>query len=409
MDKWIKSPWFMRTISLLLAILLYTSVTMDENTRSSDSIFPEGTDQVKKVTDIPLEVKMDEEKYVVRGVPEVVNVTLSGPNSILTPAVRQLTFQAYIDLTNLEPGEHTVSVQTSGIANQLAAYVEPDTVTVTLEERASGTYDVELELIGESSLSPDVELGKPTITPSQVEVTGPKTEVDRIAMVKALINVTDATTSIQNQEAPIKVYDYQGNELNVFVQPSNVRVTLPIESPSKSVPFELETTGELPEGLSLATIKSDQVSVTLYGPQNILDKIDQLETIKVDLSTVTDDTVLDLDIPLPPGVRRSDPEKIRVTIEVEETEELVIEDVPIQVKNNNQNRNITFINPENEMVSITVNGTKDQLEGLTSDDFEVSIDVGDYYTGEFETDIIVDGPDDLNFETNIKTARIQME
>lgn len=145
MDKWLKSPWFTRVVSLFLAILLYITVAIDEaNSQApSNTLLPSSSTDVTTINDIPLQVSMDDEQYVVRGVPETVDLSIEGPKSVVMQTARQRDFDVYIDLNEYEAGVHNVNLQHNGLSNQLTVYIEPETVEVILEERATATFPLE--------------------------------------------------------------------------------------------------------------------------------------------------------------------------------------------------------------------------------------------------------------------------
>lgn len=62
---------------------------------------------------------------------------------------RQRDFDVYIDLNEYEAGVHNVNLQHNGLSNQLTVYIEPETVEVILEERATATFPLEKEYIGQ--------------------------------------------------------------------------------------------------------------------------------------------------------------------------------------------------------------------------------------------------------------------
>lgn len=411
MDNWFKSPWFIRVISLLLAIAMYVSVSIDKEGENQplDTIFSSLSDESVLIRDVPLQVKIDEEKFVVLGVPPTVNVAIEGSKSQVTTAERTRNFDVFIDLTDLDVGTHEVDVQYSGFNNQLKVATDPETIAVTIEERGTSELEVELELLNQDTLDEELQLGTPVITPSTVEVTGSVTEVNKIAMVKAIVDLSGITDDVNIKNAPVKVYDQQGNELNVFVNPSSVSVEIPLQVGKKELPISYTTTGELPDGISLQSISLNVSEVSVYGQASVLAALETLDDLTINLSDITEDTTLELEVPTPPGATRVDPIVVEVTIDVEETSEKVLADIPIEVLNLSGNRELTFIDPEEGTVTITIFGTSKQLEDITVDDFSVSIDVTGFISGEFETPIQIEGPETLEFTSNVTNAHVSID
>ncbi|MFS8631226.1 MAG: hypothetical protein LOD92_08750, partial [Bacillales bacterium] len=130
MDKLFQSKWFIRIISLALAITLYLFVTV-ETDEADDSRIPTGSsNEVQVIDEMPLGIKIDSENYVVSGVPEHVKVTLEGRTSVITPIVRQQNFNVFVDLRDLTEGEHTVEVEYENIPENVTVYIEPKTIDV---------------------------------------------------------------------------------------------------------------------------------------------------------------------------------------------------------------------------------------------------------------------------------------
>ncbi|MBB6454006.1 YbbR domain-containing protein [Salirhabdus euzebyi] len=411
MDKWLKTPWFIRVISLLLAIGLYVTVSLNEQnaTRPDGTIFPKTSNEVATINNVPLQVHLDEEKYVVQGVPQYVSVSIQGSTSVVEATARQRNFDIFVDLEGLEEGTHEVKVQHQGISNQLSVQMEPETLEVTIEERATSEFKAEVEMLNYEDMDDGFILGEPIISPETVSVTGSKSEVDKVAMVKAIVDLTGVTDEIDIRNAPVKVYDQQGNELNVYVNPSTVHVQIPLEVGRKEVPLTYTTTGELGEGISLESISLEQDTVMVFGQAEVLNGIESIDNLIIDLTNITEDKTIELVVPIPPGVTRVEPITVNATINVEPTETVTIENIPIQVTNLEDGKTVSFIEPEEETVAITVFGTAQQLKDISEEQFSASINVEGFFNGEFETVIDLKGPDGIMMKPNYNNARVRIE
>ncbi|UTW70799.1 hypothetical protein KHA80_09330 [Anaerobacillus sp. HL2] len=79
--------------------------------------------------------------------------------------------------------------------------------------------------------------------------------IENVALAKGYVDVSGVKETIE-KSVPVKVYDQQGNELHIDVNPTVVDVKVPVTSPNKDVPLKINRIGELPEGLSIRTIYS---------------------------------------------------------------------------------------------------------------------------------------------------------
>ncbi|KGX84281.1 CdaR family protein [Pontibacillus litoralis] len=408
MDKWLKNKWFIRVFTLVIALLLYASVNLNDTSSQKDSILPGGNKELMSMNSIPLQVYMNDEDYVVEGVPETITVTVEGPSTVVTRTIIQKNFEMFVDLNDLGPGTYTVPVEHKGISNQLSVYTQPKELEVTIEEKAQADYAVQLDYVHASNVAKGYEIGEATVKPSSVTITGSKAEVEKVSLVKAIVDVQGATDDVSINDAPVKVYDQQGNELNVFVEPNTVQVDATIIPPHKEVPVQVKTKGELPEGLSVDSIKTDPEKVKVYGAQEVLDAVDAVETT-VDLSNMEKDTTLSVDLTKPDKASKIEPGEVKVEIDVEKSEKKTLSDVEVGVKSQQEGQKVTFIEPANNVIEIKATGTDATLKGMSKDDFEVFVNVEEYSNGEHTVPIEIEGPKAVRWNTDTEQATIQIE
>src|SRR5690625_7210935 len=77
------------------------------------------------------------------------------------------------------------------------------TVSITIEERASAEFQVQLEFINQDELPFGYELGETTIEPETITVTSSRSLIEQIAIVKVYIDVEGLTEPINKREVPI--------------------------------------------------------------------------------------------------------------------------------------------------------------------------------------------------------------
>ncbi|TFJ92385.1 CdaR family protein [Lentibacillus salicampi] len=404
MDSWFKSPWFVRAISLAFAIGLYVFVQVEIDQYQNDSrLETNNSSDAQTVEDVPVNIRIDDENYVVSGVPEAVTVTLEGKTGALTATARKQNFDIFVDLENLDAGTHTVDLQHTGIPDELNAYIEPKTIEVTIEERASEQFDVALDFIGQ--LPEGYEIGESQTEPGQVTITSSKEVIEQIAIVKVFVDVSEATEPIDSREVSVNVYDARGNELNVRVEPENVNASVDINNPSKDVPVDVETSGELPDGYSLSSISANTDEVEVFATNEVLQDIDGVSTETIDLADITESGPIDVGLALPDGASVPAIETVEVAVELEQTR--TFETVPIDVENLGDGQDLSFTEPENEEMAITVTGDQADISELTADDFTVVADGEGLEEGEHEIPVTIEGPDGI--EVNGEFEQITVE
>lgn len=405
MDKWFQSKWFVRIISLILAVSMYLFVTVETDKSDDDSrIIPGATNEVQVLEDVPLDIRIDSDQYVVSGVPEVVTVTLKGRTSILTPIARQQNFTVFVDLRDLEEGEHEVEVEHENIPEELTAYIEPKTITVNIEKRATREFAVDVEFVNMDKFPVGYELGTPEVNPETVTIVSSESIIEQIAMVKVFIDVTDLKESITNREVPVSVYDIQGNDLSVIVEPESVAVSVLVERPSKTVPLNVRTTGELPEGLSMDEITAPE-EIEIFGRRAMLSEIDEIHTKEIDLSDIEESGEYEVEIDFPEGVTANDE---TVEVEIQLNEEKVFEDVSIDTVGQNSH-DITFVQPDDSKLNVTAIGNDQLIKNMEKTDISASIDISNLNEGEHQVSLSVSGPSNIRLEPEFNRITILLE
>jgi len=391
MDNWFKSKWFVRAISLAFAIVLYIFVSMSANTNEQDSTFSNQSGNLHTIDDVPVDIRIDDENYVVSGVPETVTVSLEGATSILTPTVIQQNFDIYVDLREMEPGNHTVELEYENVPDGLNVYIEPKTVDITIEERATKTFAVTAELVNRDQMADGFEIAEYSISHEEVEITSSKSVISQVGIVKVFIDVSGLDKSINNREVPVNVYDLQGNELNVWVEPENIEVSVEVNNPSKSVSINVPTTGEGPEGYAVSSISANLEEVDIYATSDVLKEVNEVSTEEIDLSDIEESGTIEVGLDLPEKVYAPDVESIEVEVEVEPSR--TFDNIPIEIEGLDNEQEITFIDPENESMDVTISGDEADLDELTKEDIRLFIGVEDLDPGEHEVPVTVEIPD----------------
>ncbi|MGP4109195.1 CdaR family protein [Virgibacillus sp. L01] len=405
MDNWFKSRWFVRGISLFFAIVLYVFVQVEMDQYQNDSRIPDNNEGIQSVENVPINIRIDEDNYVVSGVPEFSTVSLEGPTGTMTATARQQNFDVYVDLQDLEEGTHTVELQHSGVPEELTVYIEPKTIEVTIEERASEEFDVAVDFINSKQLPQGYEVGSSEVSPQKVTITSSREVINKIAIVKVFVDVAGLKENIDNREVPVNVYDASGNELNVKVEPESVAVSAEIKNPSKTVPVTLSTTGDLPEGYSLSSISANVDEAEIFATSDVLEGIEEVSTEEIDMSEITESGTINVGLALPDGANAPELEQVEVTIELEQTR--TVEDVSIDVENLEEGQEVSFVEPAEPAMNITVVGNQNVVSELTAEDFQVTVDAGGLESGEHQLPVTIEGPE--NSEVNGQFDQVTIE
>lgn len=405
MDKLYNNPWFVKAIAFFIAVMLFAIVNFD-NAGNQPGALPTITNGSYTLEEVPLNVYYNEEEYAITEMVEHVQVNLRGPQNVLTLLqIARPSYDVFIDLRNLETGTHNVNVQHRNFPNELTVNISPQTVEVTIEEKRTISIPVDIELLNKRAIKDGYTLGTPIVNPINVEITAAESIIQQVGFAKGFVDVEGFDDSIE-KSVPVKVYDQQGNELHIDVNPTVVDVKIPISSPNKDVPLKINRIGELPEGLSIKTIYADPKEVTIFGPRNVINGIEFIEGIEVDLSTITENTILEYEVPIPPGVEKVIPDIVRVVIEVETEQAIEIDNIPLEVIGLAEQKEVAFALPEQEIITLTVKGTTATIQRLRQEDLKVYIDVSQLPVGEHVVTLQITGPQNVRYKKPFDDVRV---
>lgn len=338
MDKLMENHWFLKGISLLLACMLFMSATLTEKNTTAN-ILPFVNDAKETLTNHAINLKYDEEKYIVSGIPsEGVKVKLEGPKAAVAATKNKRQFDIPVDLEGQPKGTYEVSLKANGLPDDVKGTVQPATIKVTLHEKAKKYVHVDLKLSNEDQMPAGATIEKSSIKPDTVEVVGTKEEIESISSAKAYIDLKGVNKTV-TKTADVTLYNKEGKRLNVKTSPSKISVTVNVATQAtannveKTVPLTYSKKGNLPEGLAVTNISVEPKEVTIAGPKDILNNIQSIEGVEVDLSQLTDSTTFDASVLLPKGVTSAKPNQVKVSIgvqKVKQTKSKTIDGIPIQ-------------------------------------------------------------------------------
>jgi YbbR domain-containing protein len=405
MDKWLDNPWFLRGVALLLAFLLFASVPKTDPDKPGNINVP-SNENTELISEVPVKSYYDSENLVVTGIPETVDVTIQGPRNIVQQAKALRDFEVYVDLTELEMGEHQIQINIRDISERLTVTIDPSNITVSIQERVTKEYQVDAEfnpaMIADGFIS-----GAASIKPGKVKITGAKDVVDRISYVKANVNIGEKTREGISKGAEVLVLDKDMNKLNVIVDPRVVEVTIPVERSSKKVPIDIIPKGSPPEGVTIDSISSDVEEATITASPDILAEVKKVR-VEVDVSNITEDSEVTLPIIISNGVVEVSPQTAKLTIKVKKQEEVTISDIPINIAGQSEDLEIQFINPVNGLTSLQASGQTELVNALQPSNFELLIDISGLVEGEHSVDIQVSAPDEISWKLASQKANISI-
>lgn len=315
--KLYENIWIIRITSLLISLLLFGYVYSENyglTTSSSNSSI--STLRSETISNLPIEVNIDTERFFITGLPETVTLSLSGPESVIVQTLSASDFHIVTeDLNQLGTGRHTIRLNVENLSDELEYQLTPSRVNVVIEEKV--TVESPVEVIFDNSLVDDrYASGDPVVSPEKVILTGPASTMDRVDRVYVRVQTEAGLTSDVNVSSVVQVEDADRNKLNVTVEPQEVSVRIPIRPYQKSVPLKLKQTGTPTEERRYELKLVGDGELTLTGSKSLLADIEEV-AIPVDVTDLKTSTVLTVPVPISlPGVT-IDPQQVQVNVTVE--------------------------------------------------------------------------------------------
>ena len=410
MDKLTSSSWFMKMGAFLIAIIMFFSVNSNPDNKSNNSIDTPSSTETATIKNVPVEIYYDTNNLVVSGIPEMLDITIEGPKSLVISAKNKMDFEIYVDLSDPEIGTQKVPIKVKNLSDKISYTLTQNNTTAVVEEKVSETFDVEVEF-DKSLLAKGYTSDPPYVSPSEVKITGAKSHVEEVSVVKATVKTNSDVTNDITTEATVQAFDNNMNLLDVNIKPNTVDISINVNSPSKEVSLSTKVTGAPPEGVTIESIKLDSEKATIYGGESILKGIKEI-SVPVDVSNIDEDTIIEIPVSLPDGVVGSSVDTVKVTIKVKKKDYTrTISNIPVEITGQDEDKYETkIIEPSNGMVDLVIEGEESIIKPLKVSDFKVFVDVGDLKEGSHNVTLMVNAPDNVHWElpNNSKTTKVEI-
>lgn len=336
---------------------------------------------------IPLEVVgLDPSLVLTSETPRSVDITLRAPRSVWEAlTARDGAVRAILDLSAFSAGEHTKEIQlvVTERPYQLV-FVNPSTVTVTLESIASRTFPVTTTLRGQPATG--YQAGDATTAVDQVAISGPESLVKQAARARVLVNLDNVRETI-DEALPVQIVDEDDNVIQgLTVNPETVRVNIPISQQGgfRDLAVKVVVQGQQAPGYRIENISVFPPVITIFAedPERVNELPGVVETMPLDLQGQSEDISTRLSLNLPEGITLVGAQTVQVNVSIS----------PIQTSLTLLNQPINIVGLEEglsaqvfpQTVDVIISGPVPVLDALASQDVTVSVDVSDLEIGVYQ-------------------------
>lgn len=375
-------------ISLFLAISVF--IIVDQKIL----VFSESSAEVLKSQ--PINALYNEEAYVVEGLPQTVDITLIGSKADLYFAKQSPSQDITVDLSDLKPGTHKVTIKYNQAIPSIDYKVNPSVATIIIYQKLSTTKTLAIDLLNQDSLDAKLVINNVSVDNDKVVVKGAEYQLAKVATVKALIDIKNLVSQEIGtntlKDVPLKAYDDQGNVVEVEIVPSKLDAVIEIASPSKELPIRVIPTGELSFGQAISTIVTNVNNITVYGDEAALADLKYIP-VKIDVSGLKENHQYKQEIIKPTGVNSMSVSNVTVNVTLGSSIDRELDNIIIDYRNLGDNLKPQGTAESSTKVSVILKGVASVVNQITPADISAYLDLKGYGVGTYDVDVQVSGTD----------------
>lgn len=273
-DRLLASRLFLKIVSLLVASLVWYYIAADR-----------GAEVVRTVT-VPVEFLNVPANMSVSSRVRDVDVQVSGTRESAISLSGAIASQ--VDLKDLEPGSHRKPVQALLPSGIRLVEVSPSFVDLELTKIGSRLLPVKLGL--PEDLPSGYRIEDVSILPAEVEVKGPDGELSGLENVWVLPSL-DQIEAGGEISLPLTSSQGSNGKDPFMIRPGQAALAFRLVKgfPRKVVPVRIETAGEPGKDFQINAIAVDPPEVTIQGPLESIERIDEIFLPPMDVGGITAD------------------------------------------------------------------------------------------------------------------------
>ena len=356
----LNSNTFYKIISVVIAICLWAYVIEVTNPMKTD-----------KIIDVPVQL-LNVDSLAAKGLAlsgeasYTVDVEVQGKRSDLAK-LDASGIVANADLFGYSIGKNYIPVTLQAPDGITVLQTNPPKINVVIEELVEVAKPIKVTFVGQ--LEDGIEAGQIKTQPTEIQVSGAKSEVSAVAYVKAEVNTSKLTADAATIQAKAVAVNSNGDIVNnVRLSSAYIDVSARL-SEIKQVPLTVDVTGSVDPIYEVTSMEIPD-SVRIKGPKDALAGITELTAAAIDISTVASTAKIPLDIPLPEGVEfatGSESLTLDITIKPVATKQFTYTSDEILLEGMDGTANLTITTPQ---ITVTASGSEVVIAGLKKSDLQ---------------------------------------
>lgn len=332
---------------------------------------------------------------------ETIDVRVSAKRDAIN-AIRSEDITAFANIAGYGEGVNNIPIRVQVPSGVSIDQVSDQTTAIKIEKLIQMTFEVEVAL--KEPLPPNQVLESLTASPDLVTITEPRSVIDQIESVKALVIAPD---SGENKVANVEVvaFDAEGQALTeVETKPNMVNVAL-ATSFIKELPIALTYAGTLSPDVRIVEGSVSPSTVFLKSDLTKMDEFANVRTEPIDLSSLTETVSGKVSLQLPDGVVIRDQDQgftYQINVERKRIQDYEVTADKIEVRNLGPGLKgqVALATP----LVISLKGYEADFKSYNPKDFVVWVDATDLTAGVHTLEIQLTLPESLSLEKTTVTA-----
>jgi YbbR domain-containing protein len=304
----------------------------------------------------------------------------------------------------MESGQHDAPVVVTTLLEDVAIVdVQPDHITVNLEEVITRSIRVRVNVSDEETIPTGYQSGLPEVDPQEITIRGPKTTVERVSEAYAEVSVLDARDTVTEQVTPA-LLDTNGDRVRgLEASPERVTVRVVVERREgyRDVAVRAVVQGSPASGYWISNISVEPALVTVSGDKALIGELPGfVDTETIDIEGASNDVIKRVGLDLPEGVlpwgEGSGPEGLLVQISIEpQLGGRTVYDIPVEMRGL---RLGLLAEPSPTSVDVILSGPLPELQELQPEEVQAILNLVGLGIGTHKVKPIIILPEGLGLQ-----------
>ena len=286
--------------------------------------------------------------------------------------------------------------------------VYPSSVEVEIEALDSRSVPINATLSGKDG-DGDYWYNVKTLNPATITVSGASSIVQNVAMGRLIVDVSDMTETNTRAYA-FQLFDYSGNEISQDLltrTSSSVSATVEVY-PTKDLQvltsLDDVLKGTIADGYEVESVLISPSTITVAASEELLDTLTSLAVEPIEAEDVKQSFTVRTSISKLSDIRYYSAEQVYVTVNIRESEDTVsFSNIPVTLLNMPADLTSTAAV---ELPSVQVTGPLSDIQDLTLDMLQITIDLSDAKAGTDEYPVLISVPGRPELTFNLSSSEI---